>query len=100
MEACNKPCKECPFIPNIKGWIGAYASVDNLHRTLMFHEEFPCHLTMGKKKERICKGSLIYMKKMGKMPMNPEIKRLMEELTPEEIALGMSYPELKKLHTL
>jgi len=105
MKTCSKPCRECPFTGNMAGWLGAYEDWDHLHQTLMLNERFPCHLTMSDsednltpEKEVICKGSLVYMKKCGKFPLNPELKKLMDELTSEELAEGKGYLELKKIH--
>lgn len=106
MKACAKPCSECPFMGTMPNWIGSYESWDHLHQTVMYHERFPCHLTQIDKmdkptpeKEVVCKGSLIYMKKCAKMPNDPEIKKLMDELTEEEIAMGKNYVELKEIHS-
>lgn len=107
MNTCKKVCNECPFSKSsLRGWLAGYTA-DELHRIVMSEMHFPCHLTH---KDRIpwdmthkyprCKGSLIYMKKNCKLPRDKELKRIIDNIPPEERDTILTAPEFFSHHKL
>lgn len=67
----KKPCVECPFRKNsLPGWLGGYTADETYHSITSAEEDFACHLTRNKRLKDMsrCKGSMLFLKKSGKMP--------------------------------
>lgn len=91
MRVCKVPCNDCPFTKtSIPGWLGEYESPEQLHLLVMSERPFPCHLThteetldfkeAGNDNHPLCAGSLAYMKKLGKLPRNKQLKRAIDNI--------------------
>jgi len=94
---CNltTPCNDCPFRKNsLPGWLGAWESPEQLFGFIITVErEFPCHLTMTDKDEKdkpesemsYCRGAVMFMKKLGKLPRNPVLAKMVNSVNREEL---------------
>lgn len=107
MEACKKPCNECPFTKtSMRGWLANYTP-ESLHGIVMSEQPFPCHMLhdeqiewedAGTSQYPICAGSLRYMKKGAKQPRNLELKKLVSNLTLNDCKNILSIPEFFEHH--
>lgn len=79
------PCKECPYLALVAGWIGAHESAMDFHQIVRNDQEFPCHMTteayQGKPvTEQHCAGYAMYMNADCKVSNNPNIYLLQEKV--------------------
>ncbi len=107
MEACSKPCKECPFREDsLPGWLADYTP-EELHRIVMNEIPFPCHLThdediewdqAGKEDTPLCAGALRYMKKGAKSPRRQDLAFHVNKLTIGDCDGILSVPDFFTHH--
>lgn len=67
----KQPCNECPFRKNsLPGYLGGFTPEETYQGVMTHEEDFACHLTRHKpvKEMSRCRGSLLFLKKNGKMP--------------------------------
>ena len=108
MKVCDKPCKECPFrVNSAPGWIGPYETPQDLLELIQYERPFPCHLTMGSDEDNgkameeiLCKGSVLYMRKMGKLPRSADLYRAVKAANGEDLSNILSLPDFISHHTI
>lgn len=108
MNACTKPCKQCPFRKDsLAGWLADYTPQD-LHNIVMNELEFPCHMThetdisfeeAASNKYPLCAGALGYMRKNAKKPRKPELAELVSRIDKEILDDILSVSEFFDHHT-
>lgn len=92
-------CKECPFAKtSAPGWLGGLWTAPQLHGLIMSEREFPCHLTIGKRKGGRCRGSVVYMAKAFKSPHDLVLKQQVESATGEEMDAVLDVPGFMEHH--
>lgn len=107
MKSCSKQCNECPFRKDsIRGWLADYTP-SHLHLLVMSEQPFPCHKTHDETLELseahkypLCKGALAYMKKSGKSPRNPELKKLVQEVDADTLENTLGLKEFFEHHEI
>lgn len=109
MEACKKPCSDCPFRKNsLAGWLSDYTPQE-LHSIVVNEMPFPCHLThkenlsweeAGKKETPLCAGALMYMRKAGKSPRKTELAKFVKKIKLSDCDNILSVPEFFAHHTM
>lgn len=69
----SKPCRECPFLAQMKGWIGGHENAIEFHELVRADVRMPCHMTSNgeneevkDKKQHHCAGYAMYMNAMCK----------------------------------
>lgn len=80
MEACKKPCVECPFrIDSAKGYLGGF-SIEDTMLTALSDGDFKCHLTRETDNEKHCAGRLLFAKKSAKSFRDRDMDNLKNEI--------------------
>lgn len=104
------PCNECPFrrvAPN--GYLGA-ATPDNFIRsTLITEVGMPCHLTVDYEDDNwleqmetsahLCRGSLIFLKNVCKLPRTPEYSAAVQATVADRKTVFSNPAEFLEHHT-
>jgi hypothetical protein len=110
MNCLPQPCGECPFTKtSMKGWLGdVYEDATDLHRVVMSEFPFPCHQAQtddvvtidksGNEDNPLCAGALLYMRKNGKLPRNPQLKSAMDSISSSKMDNILSVPEFIQHH--
>lgn len=104
----TKPCNECPFRKNsLPGWLGEWSSPEELFGFVITAEQsFPCHLSMtdrnGDDKPQsdmsYCRGAVMFMKKIGKLPRNRELAKMVNSVNREELDNILDLPGFLSHH--
>lgn len=83
----KKPCKECPYMARVKGWIGSHESPMEFHDLVKHDVRMACHMTVNqcddnsvKEVKHHCAGYALYMNAMCKMSTDPEMAELQNEV--------------------
>jgi hypothetical protein len=100
----DKPCDACPFVKgSIKGWLGPWTPED-MHRSVMAEQPFPCHKTIdhdGQEFEEteLCVGAMMYATNCGKQFRADDLEeqRARHQGKAKETCMGM---ELLAYHKL
>jgi anti-sigma factor ChrR (cupin superfamily) len=100
----DKPCDACPFVKeSIKGWLGPWTPED-MHRSVMAEQPFPCHKTIdhdGQEFEEteLCVGATMYATNCGKQFRADDLEeqRARHQDKAKETCMGM---ELLAYHKL
>lgn len=96
----KKPCKECPFLALMPGWIGSHKSAMEFHDAVMNDVRFSCHLTHDKT-EHHCVGYALYMNAVFKLSKDPEMlefQNSIEEYDSEKLLNSFDGSVLVQFH--
>lgn len=95
----SEPCRECPYIGRVPGWIGAYDDPQQFIDMVSSEQEMPCHSSVDYSDEDWqvkqwdaprCVGQLMMANRMAKRFRNPEIAERQDRvgnapLSPDEL---------------
>lgn len=101
----KKPCNECPFrTSSLKGWLGGETPEDTFNH-VVGEGDFACHMTRHKKEKDMsrCKGSMLFLRKMAKMPkFNRKLADALKKIDYQEAKESniLARNEFIKHHTL
>ncbi len=83
----NKPCRECPFLAKVRGWIGGHASALDFHELVHADARMPCHMTSNMEHEEVqdgkehhCAGYAMYMNAMCKKSRDPQMAAFQDKV--------------------
>lgn len=84
----------------MKGWLGNVWTPDDLKAQIMSESPFPCHLTMEEREEdySLCRGSVLFMKKAGKIPRDFEFGQIVKQCSHSETENILSVKEFLEHH--
>ncbi len=123
----KRPCSECPFRKaSPPGYLGPWEGPEEIHGVVMAEVPFACHLTVNSPEDYAdlmkpedqggcsldestiegliacdssrCFGALLYMKKAGKLPRDPETSTVLQTVGPELLDRILSVPEFFTHH--
>jgi hypothetical protein len=85
----TKPCRECPFLAQMAGWIGGHSTAKDFHELVQLDIRMPCHMTTEDflekpVKEQHCAGYAMYMNKMCKSSRDPDTRELQNKVRGKE----------------
>lgn len=72
----KKTCKECPYTPKTKGWIGSHHSAQEFHDIAKTDQPQPCHMH----KAQSCVGNALYMNKLCKLSIDVDKAGMQQRL--------------------
>lgn len=89
-DALSNPCERCPFLRTASpGYLGASLPEEFAQTTIDHEENMPCHLTVdyddddewkeNLHKARRCRGSLIFLRNMCKLPHDSDLAAAVKE---------------------
>lgn len=111
MKVCEKICKDCPFRrKHPAGWMGSNHPWDHSQSALSdesvgCHSSFPqdgyenkIKFQIAEKRAPRCRGALTFMRNIGKVPRNKEMRKLADSVKPDKKNCFATLGEFLKHH--
>lgn len=81
----RKPCKQCPYLAQVEGWIGGHDTAQDFHDAVQADVRFPCHKTTEAYQEKPtqeqhCAGYAMYMNAICKRSHDLEMMKLQDQV--------------------
>jgi hypothetical protein len=87
----KEPCKECPFVGRIPGWIGEHETAEDFVDHARYDLAYPCHMN----KTHQCCGQVMFMNRMCKLSRDPVMLKYQQELKANPPSTQIVWPPSK-----
>lgn len=96
----KEPCKECPYVGNMPGWIGDHDHPQEFVDLVRADVPLSCHMTVQQdegvyispSKEQHCAGYALFMNKRIQLSKRPELAQMQRRLKEEGCKTEVLYP--------